>query len=191
MLDTIIEYIPSPTSLEGPFQMLISSLEYDLNLGRYLIGKIRRGTAKVNDSVVVCTSNIEESSDESTKIIVKGSIRKILVWEGLSFTEVSSASSGEIFAIAGLYSTQIGGTLSASSNTEPLPMIKISDPSESIKFEANKSPLVWKDGKFVTAKVLQQRFEREKEINISLRITKTEYGSGYDVAGRGELQLSI
>lgn len=228
LMEAIIKHVPSPldrspyakTSLENdatksseeliaeinalPFQMLITSLEYDAHLGRYLIGKINRGSVKADQSVVVCVpddvgaglSGEEPNHDPAlevqgkSKILKQGRIKKILVREGLGFAEVNSASAGEIIAIAGIDSSDIGATLCEVSKPEALPKMKISNPSVRIKFEASTSPLVGKDGKFVTAKLLQQRLDREKETNISLEITKGDEGSYY-VAGRGELQLSI
>lgn len=188
LLECIISYVPEPKGdIEGPFQMLISSIEYDFHLGRYLIGKISRGTINNDTSVVVVKPGLTDTDPE---ILARGRVKKILVREGMNFVEVESAGAGEIVAIAGIDSTDIGATICAASTPDPLPMIKISPPSVRIKFEANTSPLVGKEGKFVTAKLLQQRLERELETNISLQITKAEDGSYY-VAGRGELQLSI
>lgn len=183
LLDGIIDYVPAPKGeTTGDLQMQITSLEYDAHQGRYLIGKINRGLAKTDDSIVVVNSKNEVSA--------KGRIKKLYVREGLNFVEVPVAPAGEIIAISGVDSTAIGSTVCISSNPDPLPEIKISNPSVRIKFEANTSPLVGKEGEFVTAKMLQQRLDREKDLNISLEITKSEDGSYY-VAGRGELQLSI
>ncbi len=185
ILDEIIDYIPAPIGdINGPLQMQITTLEFDSHLGRFLIGKINRGTAKVGDSVVIIHNQDENSPKDS------GRIKSIMVREGLGFENVESASAGEIVAITGIESTAIGGTLCISNKLEALPTIKISNPSVQIKFEANTSPLMGKEGKFVTAKQLQQRLEKEIETNISLKITKGDAGAYY-VAGRGELQLSI
>jgi len=185
LLDEIINYIPAPVGDEnGPLQMQITTLQYDSHMGRFLIGKIRRGKAKVGDSVVIIHHDQENAPKET------GKIKSIRVREGLGFEEVESASAGEIIAISGIESKAIGGTLCISTNVEALPTIKISNPSVQIKFEANTSPFMGKEGKFVTAKLLQQRLEKEIETNISLKITKGDAGSYY-VAGRGELQLSI
>lgn len=182
LLDAIVDYFPAPKSeTDKPSQMLITSLEFDAHLGRYLIGKVNRGKIKVNDSMVVVDPESEKA---------RGKIKKILVREGLNFVEVDQAEAGELVAIVGIESTAIGATLCDASTPDPLPVIKLSPPSVRIKFEANSSPLVGKDGKYVTAKILQQRLDREKETNISLQITKGDDGSYY-VAGRGELQLSI
>lgn len=181
IFDEIVRYVPAPTgNAEESFQMLITSLEYDQHIGRMLIGKINRGTVKVGDSVVVL------NGDEK----VTGKVKFVKVREGLFYKDLESASAGELVAIAGLESTAIGGTLASASKPEALPTIKLSNPSVKIKFEANSSPFVGKEGKFVTAKQLQQRLEKEAEINISLKIEKAD-GGAYYVAGRGELQLSI
>lgn len=186
LLEIITQYIPAPKSdTSAPFQMLISSLEYDSHLGRYLIGKVNRGIAK-NDSAVL----VVKPGENKPEVLTQGRIKKLFVREGLNFVEVDSAPAGEIVAIAGIDSTHIGATLCEANAPDPLPMIKISLPSVRIKFEANTSPLVGKEGKYVTAKLLQQRLEKELETNISLQITKGDEGSYY-VAGRGELQLSI
>lgn len=185
ILDAVVEYVPAPSGdRNGPLQMQITTLEFDSHMGRFLVGKIRRGTAKVGDSVVIIHSDQEGAGKET------GKIKTIRMREGMEYVEVQSAGAGEIVSISGIDSTAIGGTLCISSNVEALPTIKISNPSVQIKFEANTSPFMGKEGKFVTAKLLQQRLEKEAEINISLKITKGDGGSYY-VAGRGELQLSI
>lgn len=185
ILDSIVEYVPAPNGDRvGPLQMQVTTLEFDSHMGRFLVGKIKRGTAKVGDSVVVIHSDDNDAQKDS------GKIKSIRIREGMEYVEVDSASAGEIVSISGIESTAIGGTLCIASNLEPLPIIKISNPSVQIKFEANTSPFMGKEGKFVTAKLLQQRLEKEAEINISLKITKGDGGSYY-VAGRGELQLSI
>ena len=191
LLETIVNYVPAPKGDEnGPFQMQITSLEYDAHIGRYLIGKITRGKLNLDDSVVIVLPHLTSDAKEEHKIVARGRVKKILVREGLSFKEVSEAATGEIIAIAGIEATNIGATVCAVSTPDPLPTIQISPPSIKIKFEANTSPFVGREGKFVTPKVLQQRLEREIETNISLQITKGDEGSYY-VAGRGELQLSI
>lgn len=190
LLETIVDTIPSPKGdATGPFQMQITSLEYDPHQGRYLIGKINRGSIKPDDSVVIVSPN-DESETNEPKIISRGKVRKVMAREGLAFQEVESAQAGEIVALTGVDCNIIGSTVCVTSNIEALPTIKIMPPSLKIEFEANSSPLVGREGKLVTPKVLQQRLERELETNISLQITKGKEGAYY-VAGRGELQLSI
>lgn len=181
LLDAIIEHVPPPKgSIDEPFQMLITTLGSDAHIGRLLVGRINRGKLKVKDSITII------NDDEKTN----GSVKALFIREGLDYTPVESAAAGEIVAIAGIESNAIGATICASNKIEALPKIKLSPPSVQIRFEASTSPFVGRDGKFVTAKQLQNRLEREKATNISLEISKTD-GGGYIVAGRGELQLSI
>lgn len=185
LLNSIIEEFPCPLNdNSGDFQMLVTSLDFDQHLGRFLIGRINRGSANIGDSIVVIHSDKADSKKDY------GKIKKIYVKEGVNYLEVDRASAGEIIAIAGIESKAIGGTACISSNPESLPTIKISNPSVKIKIEANTSPFVGKEGKFVTAKLIQERLEKESENNISLNISKSD-GGAYYVAGRGELQLSI
>lgn len=185
LLDAIVETVPAPQGdPTQPLQLQVTSLDFDPHLGRFLIGKIKRGTIRTKDNVVVVHSPEPNAKQD------KGQVKSIMVREGLSYKEVSEAAAGEIVAVSGIESTAIGGTLCIASHIEALPVIKLSHPSVQIKFEASSSPFVGKDGKYVTAKQLQQRLDREQELNISLEITKTD-GGAYLVAGRGELQLAI
>ncbi len=185
LLDAIIKHVPSPTGNESdPLQMQITTLEFDQHIGRLLVGSVKRGSAKVGDSVVILHNQEDDSPKET------GKIKNIFVREGMEWVPVEKAGTGEIIAISGIDSKAIGGTLCDTKKPEALPVIKISNPSVQIRFEANTSPFVGKEGKFVTAKLVQQRLEKEVETNISLKITKGE-GGAYYVAGRGELQLSI
>ncbi len=181
LLEKVVEFFPAPKGDANEHtQMLISSVESDRHLGRFLIGRIGRGKIAVDQPVVVLFNGERN----------QGRIKKIFIREGLAWQEVKSAAAGEIVAIAGIESNAIGGTLSSIESEEALPQIKISDPSVRIKFEASSSPFVGRDGQFVTAKQLQQRLEKEIETNISLKIEKAD-GGAYFVSGRGELQLSI
>lgn len=185
VLDTIIEYVPAPKGdLNAPFQMQISALDFDAHTGRYLMGRINRGAVKLNDPVVLV------ESDEPDAKQIQGRVKKLFIKEGMKYEEVNEAGVGDIVAILGIDSTAIGGTICALNNVEALPSLKISPPSVSIKFEANTSPLVGQEGKFVTASLLQKRLQNEAEVNTSLEI-RDAGGSAYIVSGRGELQLSI
>jgi GTP-binding protein len=184
LLDGIIEHIPAPKgNPEEPFQMLITTLDFDPHIGRILVGKISRGTVKVKDNLVAVSGENESRKE-------KGQVKSILVRNGLAYEQINEAKAGMIVAIAGVESNAIGGTLCEANHIEVLPTIKLSPPSVQTKLEANTSPFVGRDGKFVTAKQLQQRLEREQETNIGLDIKKTD-GGGFIVAGRGELQLGI
>lgn len=197
LLDKIIEYIPSPTgNIKEPFQMQITSVEYDSHVGNYLIGKINRGSIKIEEAVVVALpvksghEVVALPAQQKPEILARGRIKQILVKKGLNFVATESAIAGEIVALVGVDSREIGATVCSPDKIEPLPVIKISDPSVRIKIEANTSPFLGKEGEFVTAKQLQQRLEKEAAQNISLNIEKTDQGSFY-VSGRGDLQLSI
>jgi GTP-binding protein len=184
LLEGIVETLPPPTGEPtSKFQMQITSIEYDEHLGRYLIGKIENGKIKVNDPIIL----VSKKEDFKQK---QGRIKEIFVKEGLKWSKVEEASAGEIIALTGIDSTDIGATICALDNPVPLEDIKITPPSVKVKFSANTSPFVGKEGEFVTAKQLQQRLEQEKNLNIGLTITKGA-GNSYHVAGRGELQLSI
>jgi len=180
LLDGIVESIPAPTTEEGTFQMQIASIEQDSHQGKFLVGKIKRGKVKIGDSVVVLLKDQK----------VSGKVKTIRTREGLGFKYFDEASSGDIVGIAGIDINAIGGTLTAASNPEKMSEIKISNPSVQIRFEANTSPFMGKEGKYVSSKQLQERLDREAEGNISLKISKLD-GGAYTVAGRGELQLSI
>jgi len=181
LLDEIIEYCPAPKGdITKPFQMQITSLEYDSHLGRYLIGKISRGTINKDAPAILLEKDNE----------IQGRIREIFVKEGLQWVNVESASTGEIVAIAGMESTAIGATLCALTTPERLEDIQITPPAVKIKFEANTSPFAGKESTYVNAKQLEQRLNQEKDLNISLKIEKISRSS-FSVSGRGELQLAI
>ncbi len=184
ILDEIVDNLPAPKGdISKPFQMLITSIEYNEHLGRYLIGKIVRGSVKVDDPIAL-VSNKEEVEKK------QGRVRELFTKEGLGWKRIDSASAGEIIALTGIDSTDIGATICDISAQEALPEITITPPSVRVRFSANTSPFSGKEGKFVTAKQLQQRLEQEKNLNISLKITSTG-SNNYSVSGRGELQLAI
>ncbi len=184
ILDEIVTNLPAPSGdVNKPFQMQITSIEYDEHLGRYLIGKISNGKVKVGDPIVL-VSNQEDFEKK------QGRAKELFTKVGLEWTPIQEARVGEIVAITGIDSTDIGATLCSVDNPEPLPDIKITPPTVRVKFSANTSPFVGKEGKFVTAKQLQQRLDQEKRLNISLKIESKGANAHY-VSGRGELQLAI
>lgn len=184
LLEEIVNELPAPTGdITKPFQMQITSVEYDEHLGRYLIGKIANGEVKLNDPIIL-VSNKEGFAKK------QGRVSELFTKEGLEWIKVEKASVGNIIAITGIDSTDIGATLCSIENPEALPEIKITPPTVRVKFSANTSPFVGKEGKLVTAKQLQQRLEQEKNLNISLKIDSRGTNTHY-VSGRGELQLAI
>jgi GTP-binding protein len=186
LLAKIVEAIPAPKGDDNaPFQMQITSVDFDPHVGRFLIGKILNGKVKRSDNVVIAYSE-----DDKVVIETKGQVKKLMVKTGMTYEEVSEAYTGNIVAIAGIDSKHIGATMCEPNNIIALPDIKISDPSVRIKIETSTSPFLGQEGDFVTAKQLQARLEKESENNISLIIDKVADGSFY-VTGRGDLQLSI
>lgn len=185
ILDEIIASMPAPKGdPEGPFQMQVTSLEFDVHTGRYLIGEINRGKVKLNDPVILISN--KPGKEEK----VQGRVRGLFAKEGMQWQPITEAKAGEIVAITGIESTKIGATICDINNQDVLPEIAITPPSVRVKFQANTSPFLGKEGKFVTDKQLAQRLEQEKNLNISLDITNNGSNSFF-VAGRGELQLAI
>ncbi len=184
LLDAIIEQIPHPEGDEdGTFQMQISSLENDPHYGRYVIGKVVRGKASMGMSIVAVNADDPEYK-------VSGKIKGIFSKDGLQYMQLDQASVGQIIAIAGLDDVAIGDTVCSLDGIEALPVIQISPPSLKIKFEANTSPFLGKEGKFPNWKQIQSRLDREAENNVGLKIVNNRDGS-YSVSGRGELHLAI
>ncbi|MCA9382701.1 translational GTPase TypA, partial [Candidatus Dojkabacteria bacterium] len=184
ILDEIVENFPAPSGdINDPFQMRITNLENDPYYGLMLVGKIARGVLNESDILAVV-------ENDSKGAITKSKVKKIFMKKGIKYENIHSASVGEIVAIAGIDTDKIGATLCSTSKLEPLPKIEISPPSVVVKFEANTSPLVGEEGKFVTIKQLAERLKKESAQNISLDISEAD-SLGYYVKGRGELQLSI
>ena len=186
ILDEIVDHMPVPKGdVNGTFQMQITSLEYDTHLGRYLIGKINRGRVSVEDPVVVL------KKDDTGKIKkVQGRVKELFTKKGLYWKSINNSIAGDIVAIAGVESTDIGATICSLDNEEILPKIKITPPSVRVRFQANTSPFSGKEGEYVTAKQLAQRLDQERNLNIGLKIENSTENTYY-VSGRGELQLSI
>lgn len=183
LLDAIIENIPSPDGdPTAPLRMQVSSIDHDDHLGQYLIGKIISGSMKENDQVII----VSKESD----VVKKGVVKQIFTKEILSYVKQPQASAGEIVAITGMEGISIGDTICDPEHPDPLDKILISPPSLKIKFEANTSPFLGKEGKFPNLKQLQARLIQESKSNVSLVIEKNDDGTYY-VSGRGELHLAI
>lgn len=183
LFDAIIKHIPAPEGdPEGPFRMLISNIDYDDYLGRIAIGRVERGTAKRGMQAVLC-------KDDGTAENVK--ITKLFEFAGLKRRETESARLGDIIAIAGIPGVNIGETVCDPEAVEPLPFVKIDEPTVSMNFMVNNSPLAGREGKWVTSRNLRERLFRELETNVSLRVEETDTTDSFKVSGRGELHLSI
>ena len=184
LFETIIQYIDAPKGdPDAPLQMLVSSIDYNEYVGRIAIGRVERGTIKVNQEVTIC-----DYHDPAVK--TKGKVVALYEFDGLAKAPVQEASAGEIVALSGMADITIGRTLCAPDAVEPLPFVKISDPTIEMTFAVNDSPFAGKEGKFVTSRNLRDRLEKELLKDVSLHVT--EQGTdAFNVAGRGEMHLSI
>ena len=185
LFDTIINYIQPPQGNENePLQMLISSIDYNDYVGRIGIGRIVRGNIKVNQPVTVCDYTGSKKNYNS-KIV------SLLQIQGLNRVPVQEATVGDIVWISGIENITIGDTICATDTPEPLPFVKISEPTVEMTFSVNDSPFAGKEGKFVTSRQLRERLFKELLKDVSLRVSETENTETFRVAGRGEMHLSI
>lgn len=183
LFETIIKEIPAPKGdKNAPLQLLISNIDYDDYIGRIGVGRVERGTVHYGQNVVLC-------SDEGTTKNVK--IGKLYKYEGLKRVETESAGLGEIVSVSGIADLNIGETLCAPENVEPLPFVKIDEPTVSMNFMVNNSPFAGREGKFVTSRNIRDRLFKEVETNVSMRVEETDSADTFKVSGRGELHLSI
>lgn len=185
LFDQILEHIPAPeVDMDGDMQMLVSSIDYNEYVGRIGIGRIERGSIRVSQPVTIADYH-ERVKPYNGKIVTLYTI------EGLARTPVDTCSAGDIVCFSGIENITIGETLCAQSNVEPLPFVKISEPTVEMYFMVNDSPFAGKDGKFVTSRHLRERLFRELLKDVSLRVSETDTTDAFCVAGRGEMHLSI
>ncbi len=183
LFDAIIENIEAPEGdVDAPLQVLFSSLDYDDYIGRIGIGRVERGRINRNDNVVLCKA---DGTQENVKI------SRLYQFDGLKRIEVETASVGDIICVSGITGLNIGETICSPDCIEPLPFIKIDEPTISMNFIVNDSPFAGKEGKFVTSRNLRDRLFKEVETNVSMRVEETESTDTFKVSGRGELHLSI
>lgn len=182
IFEAILKYIPAPNSdNKGDFQMQVSALDWDNFLGKYAMGKIRRGLAK---------SGLEISLVNEQGVIENGRIEKVFVSQGLKRVETDKAYSGDIVALIGIKNAEIGNTITDKKNPEALPSIKIEEPTLNMSIGANTSPFSGRDGKCCTSRQILERINKELETNVALKLTIAENGE-YIISGRGELHLSV
>ncbi len=185
LFETIINYIPEPEGdPEAETQVLISTIDYNEFVGRIGIGKIDSGSLKLNQDCVIVNHH---DPDKMKKV----KIGKLYVFDGLKRVEVQSATIGEIVAISGIPDIHIGDTLCSPEKPEAIPFQKISEPTISMNFMVNDSPLAGQEGKFITSRHLRDRLFRELNTDVSLRVEETESADCFKVSGRGELHLSV
>ncbi len=185
LFETILSHIPAPEGEpDEPLQMLISSIDYNDYVGRIGIGRIERGTIKVNQQVTV-GDYYENHKSFNSKVVTLYQI------EGLNRTPVEEAKVGDIVWISGIENITIGDTLCDTACYEPVPFVKISEPTVEMTFSVNDSPFAGREGKFVTSRQLRDRLFKEILRDVSLRVSETENTDSFRVAGRGEMHLSI
>ncbi len=183
LLDAILEHISAPDGdIDGPLQILFSSLDYDDYIGRIGVGRVERGKILRGENVVLCK---QDGSQENVKI------SRLYQFEGLKRVEVDSAMMGDIVCVSGIADLNIGETACDPECIEPLPFVKIDEPTISMNFIVNDSPFAGREGKFVTSRNLRDRLFKEVETNVSMRVEETDSTDTFKVSGRGELHLSI
>ena len=185
LFEAIIENIPSPNGDEdGLTQVLISTIDYNEYIGRIGIGKVERGSVSIGEDLWV--SNYE-NPDKSYKV----RIGKLYEYDGLKRVEIEEAITGSIVAISGIEDIEIGDTITSIEDKQPLPFVKISEPTLAMTFSVNNGPFAGQDGKYVTSRQIRARLHKELNTNVSLRVEDTDSADSFRVAGRGELHLSI
>ncbi|WP_029320208.1 translational GTPase TypA [Butyrivibrio sp. AE3004] len=185
LLDTIINYIPAPVGdPDAGTQMLISTIDYNEYVGRIGVGKVDNGTVKVNQEVIVINHHEPDRS-------FKTKISKLYEFQGLGKVEVQEAGIGSIVAISGIEDLKIGDTLCAPDAPNAIPFQKISEPTISMNFIVNDSPLAGQEGKYVTSRHIRDRLYKELNTDVSLRVEDTDTTETFKVSGRGELHLSV
>ncbi len=185
LFETIKNYIPAPEGDEtGELQMLVSSIDYNDYVGRIAIGRIERGCLKQNQEVMICDYHQKHEP-------YKAKIANLYQIDGLGRTAVSDAMVGDIVCFSGVTNISIGDTVAAVSNPEPLPFVKIGEPTIEMTFSVNDSPFAGREGKFVTSRQIRERLHKEMLKDVSLRVADGETTDSFRVAGRGEMHISI
>jgi len=184
LFDTVLSHVPANQGdPAAPLQLQISSLDYSTYVGRIGVGRISQGTLRVNQDVLVM-----EGPDGASN---KARVQQILKFEGLERVAATDAGPGDIVLVSGIEQVGIGVTLTDPLKPAPLPMLKIDEPTLTMNFCVNNSPLAGREGKFVTSRQLRDRLERELQANVALRVNDTDEDGIYEVSGRGELHLTI
>ena len=185
LFEKIIEHIPAPEGdPEDELQVLVSSIDYNEYVGRIAIGRVERGVIKQNQEVMVCDYHGNITPFRS-KIV------SLYQFDGLDKAPVQEATVGDIVCFSGIEGITIGQTICSTAKVEPLPFVKISEPTVEMTFAVNNSPFAGREGKFVTSRQIRERLEKEILKDVSLRVKESDVQDAYDVAGRGEMHLSI
>ena len=184
LFEMIINEVPAPKGdLEGPTQVLFSNIDYDDYVGRIGIGRVERGSLRVGQTVTICGGGEETRKNAR--------VTKLYQFEGLKRVEAESAGLGDIIAVSCIADLNIGQTACDTEHVEPLPFVKIDEPTVSMMFMANNSPFAGREGKYVTSRNLRDRLFKEVETNVAMKVEETDSTDTFKVSGRGELHLSI
>ena len=185
LFDAIVDYIPQPEQpVDRPFQMLVSSIDYNEYVGRIAIGRIERGVIRQNQEIVVCDHHGERAARKAKAV-------SLYEYEALGRMAITEAAAGNIIALSGIGDVTIGDTICAPECVEPLPFVKISAPTIEMTFSVNDSPYAGREGKWVTSRNIRDRLMQETLKDVSLKVTDTDATDAFNVAGRGEMHLSI
>ncbi len=185
LFDTILSYIPAPEGdPDGPLQMLVSAVDHSDYVGRIAVGRIERGEIKTGQEVCLCDYHVEE-------LLKNGKVTAIYQYDGLKRVPVETAKAGDIIAFSGLDTVNIGNTVCAPYDFEPIPFVKISEPTVEMTFSVNNSPFAGREGKYVTSRHLRDRLFNELKKDVSLMVHETDSAESFRVLGRGEMHLSI
>ncbi len=183
LFETIVNTIKAPNcDLEGPAQMLVSNIDYDDYVGRIAVGRIERGTFKLNMPVSICGKEDK---------VTQGRIAKLYTHVGLKRVEVEEVGAGDIIALAGLPDINIGDTICDFNHPEKIPFVDIDEPTVSMTFSVNNGPFAGREGQFITSRHIRDRLFKELERNVSLRVKETASPDSFEVSGRGELHLAV
>jgi GTP-binding protein len=181
-MDLILETVPGPRIEEGPFQMLVSNLDYDSHKGQIVIGRILRGRISPHDEVILINAENEQQAFTASEVFTHMGLKRL---------KTECVEAGDVVAITGIEGARIGDTLASPENPQALPRIEIGEPTVEMTFGVNTSPFAGREGRFCTTRQLRERLFRELETNLSLRVTDTGSPDTFLVKGRGELHLAV
>ena len=191
LFETVLKHVPPPaTDADTPLQLQISALDYNSYVGRIGVGRIQRGRVKTGQQVLVLFGTDEEMA-EHERVPVKAKVGQVFGYQGLNKVELDEGLAGDIVQITGIEDLVLGATLTDPEQPEALPLLKIDEPTLSMQFMVNSSPLAGTEGKFVTSRQIRDRLHKELLTNMALRVHDTKDADIFDVSGRGELHLSI
>jgi GTP-binding protein len=195
LLDLLVEHTPAPTHEPGhPLQLLVTNLTANDYVGRMAVGRIRNGTIRMGGRISIVREAAESpdgSIEPGRRLVLSGTVTSLTTAQGIERLEIAQAGPGEIVAVAGIPEVTIGDTITDPADPRPLPRLDMDEPTLSMTFGVNTSPLSGRDGKYVTSRQLKDRLDREVLGNVSIQVLPTELGDTFEVRGRGELQLAV